>query len=355
MFNSLFISGREYTYQRNQVIIRALRRLGTVKLPHIKSTSITQRTICSLIAYLKSKEKFDFITIGFYAHLIMCSFGILSHPPILLDIFLSTFDTLCFDRRICKPNSLLGILSYYLDYFSCKLANYILLDTKSHIKYFVDTFNLCEKKFAAIPVGCNEDIFYPRKIVIKKSPSLVVLYYSTYLPLHGVDIVVKTAKELANINDIQFRLIGNGPTFSKIDEMVKNFGLKNVELVPTLPIQELAIEIAEADICLGGHFGESDKAKRVIPGKIYQILASEKPLIAADTTANRELLIHGENALLCPARDYKRLAEMIKMCYENRTTLVEIAKAGRQLYLEKCSESIITDKIKNIIQAELLA
>jgi glycosyltransferase involved in cell wall biosynthesis len=329
-------------------------RLGTVKLPRINSTSITQRTVSSIIACLKSREKFDFITIGFYAHLIMFSIGILSHPPILLDIFLSTFDTLCYDRKLCKPKSLLGLLAYYLDYFSCKWANFILLDTNAHINYFVDTFNLSIKKFTAIPVGCNEDIFYPRKIVNKKSQDFIVLYYSTYLPLHGVDIVIRAAKELAQIKDIKFRLIGKGPTFYKINEMVKYLGLKNVELIPQLPIHKLAIEIAEADICLGGHFGKSDKAKRVIPGKIYQILASEKPLIAADTIANRELLIHGENAILCPARDFQKLAEMIRMLYENRNTMIEIAKAGRQLYYEKCSELVITEKIKNIIQTEIL-
>jgi len=80
---------------------------------------------------------------------------------------------------------------------------------------------------------------------------------------------------------VEFRLIGSGQTFKETKKLSKQLGLRNIEFLPPIPIEELPYEISAADICLGGHFGLTEKAARVVPGKIYQILAMEKPIIAA--------------------------------------------------------------------------
>jgi glycosyltransferase involved in cell wall biosynthesis len=56
-----------------------------------------------------------------------------------------------------------------------------------------------------------------------------------------------------------------------------------------VPYEYLIDYICKADICLG-IFGTSGKATRVIPNKVYQILAAGKPLVTGDTPAIRELL-----------------------------------------------------------------
>ena len=52
----------------------------------------------------------------------------------------------------------------------------------------------------------------------------------------------------------------------------------------------MAEYIANADLCLAGHFnGEIDKAKRTIPGKAYIYSAMDKKIILGDNKANHEL------------------------------------------------------------------
>jgi glycosyltransferase involved in cell wall biosynthesis len=70
------------------------------------------------------------------------------------------------------------------------------------------------------------------------------------------------------------------------------------------------LTIRQADVCLG-IFGTSEKASRVIPNKVYQILASKKHLITADTPAIRELLKEGPCVHLVPPGDAKALASAI--------------------------------------------
>ena len=63
-----------------------------------------------------------------------------------------------------------------------------------------------------------------------------------------------------------------------------------MEYIDWLSQEELAEHIANADLCLAGHFnGEIDKAKRTIPGKAYIYEAMGKKMVLGDNEANREL------------------------------------------------------------------
>ncbi len=87
----------------------------------------------------------------------------------------------------------------------------------------------------------------------------------------------KRPSRLQDQADIEFRLIGQGPEYHRVRALADQLKLDNVQFLPPIPLEDLADEISQADICLGGHFGPSQKAGRVIPGKIYQILAMARP------------------------------------------------------------------------------
>jgi glycosyltransferase involved in cell wall biosynthesis len=89
----------------------------------------------------------------------------------------------------------------------------------------------------------------------------------------------------------------------------------------------------------------------VIPGKVYQILAMARPLIAADTPANRELLTHEDTAYLCPASDAEALAAAILKCHQSLPLREHLAAAGRTLYVERCSETVITERLHHLVRS----
>jgi glycosyltransferase involved in cell wall biosynthesis len=123
----------------------------------------------------------------------------------------------------------------------------------------------------------------------------------------------------------------------------------NIEFLPEMPIGQIAEEIANADILLGGHFGSTQKATRVVPSKVYQILAMERALIATNTPANLELLCHRESAYLCPPDDPEALASAISCLHEDPQLRIQLARGGRNLYETTCSEALITDLLKKTI------
>jgi glycosyltransferase involved in cell wall biosynthesis len=346
----LYLIGREVSYPRNDVILRAFRRFGEVDvISGGDSGSLIGRSLrVSLQALSRlAARQFDLLFVGFYGHLLMLPSGILTHSPVLFDAFVSNYDTLCFDRGLFSPRSLPGKLAFWLDETSTRLADLILLDTPQHSSYFAELFDIPREKLDFLPVGCNEDIFYPRKNTIQEGTK--VLYYSTYLPLHGVDTVVRAAGLLRSEGHLSFKIIGNGQEYSSVRRLSDSLGIQNIAFVPSVSLNQLPLEIAGADVCLGGHFGASDKAGRVIPGKVYQILAMGCPLIAADTPANRDFLHQGDSAILCKPNDANALASAISTLHRDGALRQRLSKKGLALFREKASEAVITQRLKSIV------
>jgi glycosyltransferase involved in cell wall biosynthesis len=348
----LFLAGREISYTRNDVLLRAFQRFCEVELLASKQrpTSLALNSACLLPKAIMKllSGKFDLIFIGFYGHLLMLfPFRVLFRKPVVFDAFTSTYDTLIGDRKKGKPGSLLARLALAVDQIACRNADIVLVDTPQQIDFFRQFLDISLDMLKSIPVGCNEDLFTTRNSY-KAHQGIRILYYSTYLPLHGVDVVIKAAFLLKE-EPVYFRLIGSGPTFKEVRNLAEKFLLSNIEFLPDVSLKDLADEIAQADICLGGHFGNSEKAMRVIPGKVYQILAMAKPVIASNTPANLGLLRHLENAYLCSPGDPIGLADAIKVLHRDTNLRERLAQVGYQMYIRCCSESVITRMLEQIV------
>jgi glycosyltransferase involved in cell wall biosynthesis len=227
------------------------------------------------------------------------------------------------------------------------LAAHVLLDTQQHIDYFAQTFDLAPAHFSAVPVGCNDDLFAPQAY-LPQGDVTQVLSYNTFLPLHGVETILHAAALLKG-KPIALRFIGAGPLLADMQKLANTLGLSHVTFAPPVPPAQLADEIAAADICLGGHFGASAKAGRVIPGKIYQMLAVGRAVIAGDTPGNRELLCRQQSASLVSPGDPNALAGAILILHEDRALRQRMAWQGRQLYQQTASEAIITGRLRCIV------
>ncbi len=350
----LFLCGRELSYSRNEVLLRAFQRFAQVDVvaPTRRPRSLiaSSALIAARGAAQLLRRRYDLVFIGFYGYLILQALRPLIRAPLVFDAFVSNYDTLIDDRRVAASRSSLAAIARWLDRSACRAADVVLLDTPQHVDYFVETFGLPAQKFHALPVGCNEEIFRPQPLRdVEPGEPLRVLYYCTYLPLHGAETVVRAAAKLTG-KAIHFRLIGDGPQRAGVEQIAREVGTDNVEFVPPISLSALAAEIAGADICLGGHFGTSDKAGRVVPGKIYQMLAIGRPIIAGDTTANRSLLTPNKTALLVPPHRVEELAAALTRLYEDHSLRARLADEGSKLFQATCSENEITRQLQSAVQ-----
>jgi spore maturation protein CgeB len=99
--------------------------------------------------------------------------------------------------------------------------------------------------------------------------------------------------------------------------------------------QEIAEKIGNSDLVLG-IFGESIKAKSVIPNKVYQALACKRAVITQDSPAIREFF--NEDHLCLVNRDPDELAQAIEQLIKKKEIRLSLAKSGHdefQLLFDK--------------------
>ena len=365
----------EEGYPRNRVIIEGLRKNGvdvvechedfwkdtSQKLEGVKAGSgIVKMLYRLLLTYSKLISKFrrvghyDALIVGYAGHIDIFLAKVLNlfrRKPLIFDAFLSLYDTAVMDRRIVRHGSFKAKLLRLIDTWSCRLADAVLLDTQLHVDYFVKEFGLPAGKFYDVPVGSALSSSYPPlyKRGDRGDLTFEILYFGSYIPLHGVDIIIQAAKILQSENDIVFTLIGKGQLLPVMKQLVSDLELKNVSFIDRfVEEKELVQYIQRADICLG-IFGQTEKALRVIPCKVYNCLQFGKPLITGNTVATEGILKHKDNAFLCRPGDPDDLARGITELKNDGKLRENIGTNGYKYFENNFSIEAIGQGILKII------
>jgi glycosyltransferase involved in cell wall biosynthesis len=313
----------------------------------------TARSYLQLLRRYATVGDYDVMVVGYAGHFdlfLARLLSFLSDKPLVFDVFVSLTETAVEDRGLVRCGSPLAWLLRQVDRWSCRLADWVLLDTEAHCRYFQREFGLSPARLRRVPVGADE-VYHPRPSLQHENNPFRVLYFGQYIPLHGVEYVVRAAGLLGDRYDIRFDFVGQGQTYEEARTLARELGLRNATFHPTwLPAEELIRRhILLADLCLGV-FGLGPKAQRVVPYKVFVALALTKPLITGDSPAAREVLIHGETALLCPMGDPQALARAILQLKENPALRQRIAEGGYRIFQERFSPQAIGVVVKRVIK-----
>lgn len=306
----LFVTTKNIDYIRNTQEIRLIEKyaadvhvIGTGDSGYAKRLF---KVYCRLLT-VKAKN-YDIVFIGFAPQLILpVLHSKFKKTQVMIDFFISMYDTFVCDRQIIRPGSLAAKFFHLIDRRTVHLADWIITDTKAHGEFFAAEFGADPNKLEVLYLEADREIYYPRATEETAGKDrFTVLYFGSILPLQGVETVLEAAWLLKENNDIGFVVIG------PVKDGTKRYKGDNIEYIDWLPQMELADKIAEADLCLAGHFNASiNKAKRTIPGKAYIYEAMGKEMILGDNSANRELFADDDRHHYVEMGNAAALAELI--------------------------------------------
>ncbi len=271
--------------------------------------------------------------------------------PVIFDPFTSAYASDVVDRREVAVGSFQARKRWALDYISMNLADALLADTDQHRQYFSATFRLRQSKIHVVPVGADERLYRPRRRPGARS-CFLVLFWGTYIPLHGVETIVHAAYLLRDQQDIAVELIGDGQTYEAVRSLAADMGLPATMFRPRMPEKQLPAAIAQADICLG-IFGSTSKALRVVPNKVYQAVAMRQPVISGDSPALREFFTPGQHLCAVPMSDGTALADAITQLYHEPSLRNRLASAGYQRYLTAFTPQAIGRRVLAVLEQVL--
>ncbi|KKT07508.1 MAG: Group 1 glycosyl transferase [Parcubacteria group bacterium GW2011_GWA2_43_17] len=320
-------------YSRNRVIIRGLAENGHEVL-ECQSQATGFKKYGELIRqHRQLKGRYDLMMVGFPGQTVMPLAKMLCRTKIIFDAFSSHYGGYIEDRGYHRKFSLMALNYWLWDWFSVMLADVVLLDTQAHIDYFSRLLKISPARFKRIFVSSDDKVFFPQT---KKQPEekFIVYFHGTYIPLQGVEYIIEAASLLKSESDIEFRLLGKGQTFKKVQGQSEKFKTGNVKFFNPAKYEELPGYMAQADVILG-IFGLTKKAGYVIPNKVYEALAMKKPVITRKSKALEELLTDRENVLLANPGDPRDLADKILELKKYKELRIKIEENGYQLFKEK--------------------
>ena len=278
-----FISTYDPTYTRTEAL-RDLFARNSVPVEYFFYSGATVRCIGDLF---RLRREFRCFVVGFRGHHILpfvrATLG--KEKRIIFDAFVSVFDTLCCDRQIVAPHSTMGRFFHWYDRWLSDLSDVVLVDTQTHRRYFEKEFH-CRNVFP-LYVDCNRALFSGCR-TWESDEVRKVLWYGNCLPLQGVENILRWVKSLNGRRDIRFRFIG--PVRERYGKHKELFQLQNAEFLSWVPYDALPEEIRNVDLCIGGHFSDRAKARRVIAGKTFQMLSCGARVLVADNEAHAEIL-----------------------------------------------------------------
>jgi glycosyltransferase involved in cell wall biosynthesis len=160
----------------------------------------------------------------------------------------------------------------------------------------------------------------------------VCAYIGTIGLASGLDVVIRAGKILqdAGREDLCFLLVGDGADRARLQERVEDEGLRNVVLTGRLPKSRIPEVLASVDACLV-HLLKRDLFKTVIPSKIFEAGAMQKPIILGVEGFAAEIVEDGGAGICIEPENESELIQAVDRLLERPDEAASMGKAGREL------------------------
>lgn len=152
--------------------------------------------------------------------------------------------------------------------------------------------------------SAQKDMSAVRKRLHLPLEKKIVMYTGHLYKWKGVDVIMDIAKAFAGDSRVLFALVGGTEKdIKKYQTIIKKEDLSNVLLIGYKKQGEIPDYLSSADVLLLPNIPISEESERYTsPIKLFEYMASRKPIIASDMPSIREILNPGNSVLAVPGK-----------------------------------------------------
>ncbi len=231
--------------------------------------------------------------------------------------------------------------------FLYRRANRIVVVTPAFKDHLTRHWNVPADKISIVENGVETDLFRaaPDATIreelarheVHTNGRFVVCYIGTMGMAHGLETLIAAAEELrTTLPNCLFLLIGEGAEKQRIVELAAARGLANIKFLDQQPRQRIPALVSAADACLVMLKG-TDLFKTVIPTKLLEYMACERPVIVAVDGQARQIVEEARAGVFVPPEDSHALAQTICALALNPEQRGRMGLSGRQYILANLS------------------
>ncbi|MEW5995353.1 MAG: glycosyltransferase family 4 protein, partial [Candidatus Zixiibacteriota bacterium] len=183
------------------------------------------------------------------------------------------------------------------------------------ITEYMKEIGIASDRMVTVKSGVSKEFFEADSNGIRKNfgweDKFLVLHAGTLGWAHAHETIIEAARRLLDQPDIYFVFVGDGQKKAVLEGMVRDYGLKNVGFIGLQPLEAIPQFLKASDVLIAS-LRQVPVAQRAFPSKLFEYMASGKPIIFGSTGGEviHELERAG-GALWFPSDDPERLSELI--------------------------------------------
>jgi len=182
------------------------------------------------------------------------------------------------------------------------------------------------------------------------SGRFVVSYVGTHGDAHDLWTVLAAAELMSNADPgVMFLFAGGGSEADRLSARALSMGLTNVKFLGQIDRKDIPSLLNASDVCLAT-LRDSPVFKTVVPTKLYEYMAAERPIITNVAGEAAELVEFAGAGVYVPAADPLALADAIRSLAVDPDRGAAMGRAGREMVRENASWEARADRYLDVLE-----
>ncbi len=227
--------------------------------------------------------------------------------------------------------------------FLYRRADRIVVVAPAFKDHLIRYWNVAAAKISVVENGVETDLFRldPAAMEVRKQLKLegrfLICYIGTMGNAHGLETLIAAAEELQTaLPNAIFLLIGEGAEKERIVELAAARRLTNIQFLGQQPRERIPAYVSAADVCLV-MLKKTELFKTVIPTKLLEYMACERPVIVAVDGQARQIVEEAGAGVFVEPESSKALLKAVLDLAEDPEHRRQMGASGRQYIVNRFS------------------
>jgi len=172
--------------------------------------------------------------------------------------------------------------------------------------------------------------------------------------VNGLEFVIDAAERLKDHRDITFALIGDGSQKDTLRKKIEQLGLKNVEILDSMPKMELVKLVAACDVSMV-IFANFSILEHNSANKFFDSLSAGKPILLNYSGWQRKILEDNTAGYGCDLYNIDEFVEKVLYLNSHRQQLIQMGQNARRVAVEEFDRDTLAAEALSVLETRLNA